>query len=115
MNLLKHLLTVVAFAYMCYHIYNFGPGMFNVTVLVVLILSTVANYCLLYTSGTGPYVVKSFTKERAEMAANEKYWDGAVPFKTVEIPSIDDPNTRALSLQSGDVDMAVNIGPGRCV
>ena len=44
MNLLKHLLTVVAFAYMSYHIYNFGPGMFNVTVLVVLILSTVANY-----------------------------------------------------------------------
>ena len=44
MNLLKHLLTVVAFAYMCYHIYNFGPGMFNVTVLVVLILCTVANY-----------------------------------------------------------------------
>ena len=44
MNLLKHLLTVVAFAYMCYHIYKFGPGMFNVTVLVVLILSTVANY-----------------------------------------------------------------------
>ena len=44
MNLLKQLLTAVAFAYMCYHIYNFGPGMFNVTVLVVLILSTVANY-----------------------------------------------------------------------
>ena len=44
MNLLKHLLTVVAFAYMCYHIYNFGPGMFNVTVLVLLILSTIANY-----------------------------------------------------------------------
>ena len=44
MNLLKQLLTVVAFAYMCYYIYNFGPGMFNVTVLVVLILSTVANY-----------------------------------------------------------------------
>lgn len=44
MNLLKQLLTVVAFAYMCYHIYNFGPGMFNSTVLVVLILSTVANY-----------------------------------------------------------------------
>ena len=44
MNLLKQLLTVVAFAYMCYHIYIFGPGMFNVTVLVVLILSTVANY-----------------------------------------------------------------------
>ena len=46
------------------------------------------------------------------MAANENYWDGTVPFKTVEIPSIDDPNTRAMSLQSGDVDMAVNIGAG---
>ena len=57
-------------------------------------------------------MVKSFTKERAEMAANENYWDGSVPFKTVEIPSIDDPNTRAMSLQSGDVDMAVNIGAG---
>ena len=44
MNILKQVLTVVAFAYMCYHIYNFGPGMFNVTVLVILILSTVANY-----------------------------------------------------------------------
>lgn len=44
MNLLKQLLTVVAFAYMCYPHHNFGPGMFNVTVLVVLILSTVANY-----------------------------------------------------------------------
>lgn len=44
MNLLKQLLTVVAFAYMCYHIYNFGPGMFNVTVLVILVLSSIANY-----------------------------------------------------------------------
>jgi F0F1-type ATP synthase epsilon subunit len=41
MNLLKQLLTVVAFGYLCYHIYTFGPGMFNVTVLVILVL---ANY-----------------------------------------------------------------------
>ena len=44
MNLLKQLLTVVAFGYLCYHIYTFGPGMFNVTVLVILVLSAVANY-----------------------------------------------------------------------
>ena len=25
MNLLKQLLTVVAFGYLCYHIYTFGP------------------------------------------------------------------------------------------
>ena len=39
MNLLKQLLTVVAFGYLCYHIYTFGPGMFN-----VIVLSAVANY-----------------------------------------------------------------------
>lgn len=44
MNTLKHLLTLVAFGYLCYHIYTFGPGMFNVTVLVILVLSTAANY-----------------------------------------------------------------------
>ena len=62
--------------------------------------------------GTGPYKVKSFTKEKAVVEANENYWDGEVPFKTVEIPSIDDPTTRALALQNGDVDFAVNIGAG---
>ena len=41
-----------------------------------------------------------------------KLLDGDSTIKTVEIPSIDDPNTRAMSLQSGDVDTAVNIGPG---
>ena len=62
--------------------------------------------------GTGPYVVTSFTKERAELAANENYWDGDVPFKRVEVPAINDANTRAMALQSGDIDMAINIGPG---
>ena len=46
------------------------------------------------------------------LKANENYWNGTVPFKTVEVPSIEDPNTRAMALQSGEVDMAVNIGPG---
>lgn len=59
--------------------------------------------------GTGPYVVKSFSKDKTIVTRNEKYWDGEVPFKTVEIPSIDDPTTRAMALDSGDVDMAVNI------
>ena len=49
---------------------------------------------------TGPYMVESFVKERAVMKRNENYWDGAVPYQTVEIPSIDDPNTRAMALQS---------------
>ncbi|WP_251424920.1 ABC transporter substrate-binding protein [Veillonella agrestimuris] len=62
--------------------------------------------------GTGPYVVTSFTKERAELKNNENYWDGNVPFKRVEVPAINDANTRALALQAGDVDIALNIGPG---
>ena len=40
------------------------------------------------------------------------YWDGKPGFAKVEIPSINDANTRAMALQAGDVDMAVSIGPG---
>ncbi len=61
---------------------------------------------------TGPYVCKSFVKDKAIMVKNPTYWDGLVPYETVEIPSIDDPNTRAMALQSGEIDMAVNIAAG---
>lgn len=61
---------------------------------------------------TGPYMVKSYSKAKAVMEANPRYWNGQVPFKHVEIPTIDDPNTRALALQSGEIDMAINIAAG---
>lgn len=61
---------------------------------------------------TGPYMVQSFVKDKAVMVKNPYYWDGEVPYETVEIPSIDDPNTRAMALQSGEIDMAVNIAAG---
>ena len=61
---------------------------------------------------TGPYTVRSFTRDKAIMDANPNYWDGPVPFKTVDITSIDDPNTRAMALQKGDIDVAVNIAFG---
>ena len=61
---------------------------------------------------TGPYMVESFTRDKAIMKKNPNYWNGEVPYDRVEIPSIDDPNTRAMALQSGEIDMAVNIGPG---
>ena len=61
---------------------------------------------------TGPYVCESFVKEKAVMKKNPNYWGGEVPYETVEIPSIDDPNTRAMALQSGEVDMAVNVAAG---
>ena len=40
---------------------------------------------------TGPYMVKEYSKAKAVMEANPNYWDGEVPFKHVEIPTIDDP------------------------
>ena len=60
---------------------------------------------------TGPYTVESFVKEKAIMKKNPNYY-ADVPYETVEIPSIDDPNTRAMALQSSDVDVAVNIAAG---
>lgn len=61
---------------------------------------------------TGPYMCQSFVKDKAVMIKNPYYWDGEVPYEKVEIPSIDDPNTRAMALQSGEIDMAVNIAAG---
>ena len=61
---------------------------------------------------TGPYVVKTFTKAKCELEANANYWDGKVPFKNMVINTIDDPNTRAMALQKGEVDVAVNIASG---
>lgn len=61
---------------------------------------------------TGPYMVKEYSKAKAVMEANPNYWDGKVPFKVAEIPTIDDPNTRAMALQSGEIDMAINIASG---
>lgn len=61
---------------------------------------------------TGPYMVKEYSKAKAVMEVNPNYWDGKVPFKVAEIPTIDDPNTRAMALQSGEIDMAINIASG---
>ena len=61
---------------------------------------------------TGPYMVKEYSKAKAVMERNPHYWDGEVPYDVVEIPTIDDPNTRAMALQSGEIDMAINIAPG---
>lgn len=58
---------------------------------------------------TGPYVVTLFDKEKCVVVKNEYYWDGEVPYDEVTLIAIDDVTTRAMSLQSGEIDMAVNI------
>ena len=44
MRMLNHILSVVAFAYLCYYLYTYGAGLFNVTVMIIFLLSVVANY-----------------------------------------------------------------------
>ncbi|WFA09307.1 ABC transporter substrate-binding protein [Tissierella sp. Yu-01] len=58
---------------------------------------------------TGPYVVTLFDKEKCVVVKNEHYWDGEVPYDEVTLIAIDDVTTRAMSLQSCEIDMAVNI------
>ena len=60
---------------------------------------------------TGPYMVKTFSKAKTELDANPNYY-AAVPFKHTVVNTIDDPNTRAMALQKGEIDVAVNIGAG---
>ena len=61
---------------------------------------------------TGPYMIRSFIKAKCVVEANPKYRDGKVPYKTMDIAVIDDPHARAMALQKGEIDMAVNVGAG---
>lgn len=60
--------------------------------------------------GTGAYMVKEFVKEeKIILSRNENYWDGAPSVETVEYKAIPDVNTIALALQSGEIDVALNL------
>lgn len=61
---------------------------------------------------TGPYVNKIFDKERCLVIKNQYYWDGEVPFDEINLIAIDDVSTRSMSLQAGEIDIAVNIASG---
>ncbi len=63
--------------------------------------------------GTGPYRLLSFSPATGpKLERNPYYWDGEVPFDFLDIPIINDPNTRAMALQAGEIDMAVNLAYG---
>lgn len=60
--------------------------------------------------GTGPYVATNFREEVGyTMVANENYWDGDVPFETVELLYMGDASAKAMALQSGQLDIAENV------
>ena len=55
--------------------------------------------------GTGPFVVDEFRpKDIVRLHRNETYWDGPSALDTVEVRTIMDDDTLAMSVQSGEVD-----------
>ena len=62
------------------------------------------------TIGTGPYKVIKFNPGiSVDLARNEHYWNGEVPFDTAAVIFINDSSTKAMALQSGDIDLVENI------
>ena len=61
---------------------------------------------------TGPYTVTAFSKAKCVVEANQRYQDGKVPYKKIEISPIEEPHARAMALQKGEIDIAVNVGSG---
>ena len=59
---------------------------------------------------TGPYQLDDLQAGvGAELSRNEYYWNGSVPYDTVSVVFIEDSSTKAMALQSGDVDLVENI------
>lgn len=60
--------------------------------------------------GTGPYKVKKVNSGISiELLKNENYWNGKVPYDSVNIIYADDSSTKAMALKSGNIDLAENI------
>lgn len=59
---------------------------------------------------TGAYVVTSFTQDSdIQLAKNENYWNGDVPFDTVNIMKVSESSTRSMALQDGSADISINL------
>lgn len=62
---------------------------------------------------TGPFVVQEFKPgEYTVVVRNENYWDGKAKLAKVTFKDINDQNTRALALKSGEIDVAYNLKVG---
>lgn len=62
--------------------------------------------------GTGPYIVKEYTRNvRLVLAANPKYWGGKPPIDELVIAPVPDDSARVSGLLSGTYDIAQEIPP----
>ena len=61
---------------------------------------------------TGPYVLDSFASDQSmTVTAHPDYWGGTPALDRVEYVAFSEANIRVIALQSGDVDLAVNLSP----
>ena len=61
---------------------------------------------------TGPYKMVSFSADVSMIVeAHTEYWAGRPAVDRIEYVAISDSNSRMLALQSGDVDISINLSP----
>ena len=60
---------------------------------------------------TGPFMVTGYTPDQEiQVKKYDKYWGSAADLDTMTLKYIKDDSTRALALQSGEIDVASNVG-----
>ncbi len=61
---------------------------------------------------TGPYKLVSFTADaKMTVEAHAEYWQGPPAVDRIEYVAFTESNSRLIALQSGDVDISVNLSP----
>ena len=61
---------------------------------------------------TGPYMLVSFTADqKMKVTAHTEYWQGTPAMDTIEYVAFTQSDTRLIALQSGDVDISINLSP----
>lgn len=93
----------------------YGAFLANITEPLFVIVDTTADTEKFKEApiGTGPYKVTSYKPNTSfEAVAYENYWGGKPGLDSITVFNIEDDNTRALALQSGEIDMAQGIKAG---
>ena len=64
----------------------------------------------IYPVGTGPFMYGSFNESSGvlEVVKYKDYWDGEAQLDKVILNPITDPNTRALSIENGEIDFTID-------
>jgi peptide/nickel transport system substrate-binding protein len=70
------------------------------------------SYLDAHTDGTGPYTLKSWSRnQQAVFQANPNYWGDKPKYKTITFLDIRDGSTQSQLIQKGDVEIALDIDP----